>query len=171
MNWLKGNHSISFGGSFSRVIQHNDSQNVVPSIGLGIQSQLDPADGMFNTSNFQGASTGDLNNARALYAFITGRVTAVNAQARLDEDTNKYVYLGIENVRGGAVSRDAACAAVAGPAICGSALSADPAAAAAAATAAPTNIAATNTEADLRTTGWYRQCGLRLSELSVPSVQ
>jgi hypothetical protein len=99
MNWLRGNHTISFGGSFSQVIQRNTAQNVVPTIGLGVQSSLDPADSMFSTSNFPGASNTNLNEARALYAFITGRVTSVNAQARLNEDTNRYVYLGQENVR------------------------------------------------------------------------
>ena len=100
VNWLKGNHTISFGGSFSQVIQRNTSQNVVPTIGLGIQSGLDSADSMFNTSNFQGASNTNLAEARALYAFITGRVTSVNAQARQDARTNRYVYLGREEIRG-----------------------------------------------------------------------
>jgi hypothetical protein len=100
VNWLKGNHTISFGGSFSQVIQRNTAQNVVPTIGLGVQSTLDPADGMFNTGNFPGASNNNLADARALYAFITGRVTSVNAQARQDAQTNRYVYLGAEEIRG-----------------------------------------------------------------------
>jgi hypothetical protein len=100
VNWLKGNHTISFGGSFSQVIQRNTAQNVVPTIGIGIQSGLDPADSMFSTSNFQGASNTNLAEARALYAFLTGRVTSVNAQARQDAQTNRYVYLGREEIRG-----------------------------------------------------------------------
>ena len=49
---------------------------------------------MFNTTNFPDAVGADLNNARALYALLTGRVTAVNGNVRLDGSTGQYVYLG-----------------------------------------------------------------------------
>jgi hypothetical protein len=49
----EGAHSFSFGGGFTRVNQWNDSTQVVPSIGFGVQSGLDPADGLFNTTNFR----------------------------------------------------------------------------------------------------------------------
>ena len=60
---------------------------------------LDPARGMFtggNTANanFPQASGGQLDDARALYALLTGRVTAVTGQIALDPETNKYVSLG-----------------------------------------------------------------------------
>jgi hypothetical protein len=99
VNWLKGNHSFSLGGGFTRVVQWNDSYTVAPSIGFGVQSVLDPADAMFTTANFPGASTDNLNNARALYAFLTGRVTAVNANARLNENTDRYEYNAPDIIR------------------------------------------------------------------------
>ena len=99
VNWLKGSHTLSFGGGFSRVGQWNDSLTVVPSITFGVQSELDPADAMFNTTNFPNASGGNLTNARLLYALLTGRVTSLNGTARLNEDTNRYEYLGTENLR------------------------------------------------------------------------
>jgi len=100
VSWLRGNHAMGFGGGFTRVIQHNVSDNVVPQITLGIQTGLDPADGMFTTANFPGASNGDLNNARALYALLTGRVTQVAATAFLTEGQNQYEYLGTQDTRG-----------------------------------------------------------------------
>jgi hypothetical protein len=54
----------------------------------------DPAAGMFTTANFPGASTTQLNNARNLYSLLTGRVSNVLGNARLNEDTNQYEYLG-----------------------------------------------------------------------------
>ena len=100
VSWLKGNHGLSFGGGFTRVIQHNVSQNVVPQITFGVQSQLDPADAMFSTANFPGAANADLNNARSLYALLTGRVTQIAATAFLTEGSNQYEYLGVQDTRG-----------------------------------------------------------------------
>ena len=94
LNWIRGAHSIQFGGSFSRVSGWTQGQTVVPSLNLGVDTNNDPARTMFNDTNFPGAATGDLNNARALYALLTGRVTAVNGNVRLDGSTGKYVYLG-----------------------------------------------------------------------------
>jgi hypothetical protein len=93
LTWQKGKHNFAFGGSFSQFRYTQTVFNSVPTIGFGVQASLDPADALFNTANFTGASTGNLGDARALYALLTGRVTAINAQARLDE-SNKYVYLG-----------------------------------------------------------------------------
>jgi hypothetical protein len=100
VSWLKGNHSLSFGGGFTRVMQNNSSLTVVPSIGFGIQTGLDPAESMFNTTNFPGASNNNLSDARALYAFLTGRVTSIGATAFLNEETNQYEYLGRQDSRG-----------------------------------------------------------------------
>jgi len=98
VNWLKGSHTMSFGGGFTRVLQSNISDTVVPSIAFGVQSGLDPADGMFNTTNFPGASNNNLTDARALYAFLTGRVVGVNATSRLNDETGTYQYLGTERL-------------------------------------------------------------------------
>jgi hypothetical protein len=100
LNWLRGNHSLGMGGGFTRVIQHNTSLTVVPTITFGVQSQLDPADAMFTTGNFPGASNNNLNDARALYAYLTGRVTQVGATAFLNENTGRYEYLGNQDSRG-----------------------------------------------------------------------
>jgi hypothetical protein len=93
LSWQKGKHSVSFGGSFSQFRYTQTVFNTVPTINFGVQASLDPADALFTNTNFQGASTGNLGEARSLYALLTGRVTSINAQARLDE-SNRYVYLG-----------------------------------------------------------------------------
>ena len=91
--WTRGAHSYTFGGKYTWVTLTYNAQTLVPTINFGVDSN-DPANAMFNTTNFQGASTTDLTNARNLYAVLTGRVIAINANARLDEKTGKYTYLG-----------------------------------------------------------------------------
>ncbi|MEO8028488.1 MAG: hypothetical protein ABI823_18550, partial [Bryobacteraceae bacterium] len=46
----------------------SSSQQMVPGITLGFNQDFDPAAGMFNATNFPGASTTQLNAARATYA-------------------------------------------------------------------------------------------------------
>jgi hypothetical protein len=94
LSWLKGAHSLSMGGGFAQITHNQDSWNAVPGITFGVDQNNDPANSLFNTTNFPGASTTTLADARNLYALITGRVTAVTGTARLDADTGKYVYLG-----------------------------------------------------------------------------
>ncbi|MCG3146491.1 MAG: hypothetical protein HONDAALG_04599 [Gammaproteobacteria bacterium] len=93
MTWSRGAHSLVFGGKiFDTQLTYN-AQTLVPTIIFGVDTN-DPANAMFNPTNFQGASATDLNNARALYAVLTGRVTAINGNARLVEESGKYEYLG-----------------------------------------------------------------------------
>lgn len=99
LNWTRGSHSMSFGGTFSHINLWSWSKATVPGITLGVDT-TDPANAMFNTTNFPGASATDLTNARNIYAVLTGRVTAVTANAILNEKTLEYTYLG-ENVQRG----------------------------------------------------------------------
>ena len=94
LSWLRGNHSVRLGGSFTRITNTSESWNLVPTITLGFNSTNDPANGMFNSTNFPGASNTVLNDARALYALLTGRVTQIGGTARLDAATGEYRYLG-----------------------------------------------------------------------------
>jgi hypothetical protein len=94
LTWTRGAHNIVFGGKIIDTQLTFNQQTLVPTINLGVDTN-DPANSvMFNTTNFPGAGTTDLNNARALYAVLTGRVTAINANARLDEKSGQFVYLG-----------------------------------------------------------------------------
>jgi hypothetical protein len=94
LTWLKGKHSFNFGVAFLRATAWEMAQQIVPGIDFGFSTTLDPAAGLFNTTNFPNASGGQLTDARDLYALLTGRVSAVTGQAALDARTNKYAFLG-----------------------------------------------------------------------------
>ena len=94
LTWLKGKHSFNFGVSFLRATAWENAQQIVSEIDFGFSTDNDPARGLFNNTNFPNASSGQLTDARDLYALLTGRVSAINAQAALDATTNKYVLLG-----------------------------------------------------------------------------
>lgn len=94
LSWLKGDHSFRFGGSFTRITNTSESWNLAPTVALGFNATNDPANAIFNTTNFPGASTGNLNDARALYALLTGRVSQITGTSRLDEASGEYRYLG-----------------------------------------------------------------------------
>ena len=93
LSWQRGRHNFSFGGSFTQIGYTQTIFTTVPRVDLGVQASADPADAMFSTANFDGASTGNLNDARGLYALLTGRVTAIVGNARLNEN-NEYQYIG-----------------------------------------------------------------------------
>jgi Carboxypeptidase regulatory-like domain len=86
-------HNFSFGGSFTEVTFWNYSQTAVPSITFGTDT-TDPASALFTAANFPGASSTQLSAAGNIYAVLTGRVTAITANALLGENNNQYVYNG-----------------------------------------------------------------------------
>src|SRR5206468_10020752 len=92
LTWLKGSHNISLGGAFTHVGLWAYNQTVVPTVNFGIATG-DPAEGMSTTANFPNASSTNLADARALYSVLTGRISSINSNARLDETTGKYVAL------------------------------------------------------------------------------
>jgi hypothetical protein len=94
LNWLKGAHSITIGGAAFLGRAWSDSQQLVPVVNLFFDATNDPAAGLFTTTNFQGASAAQLNDARDLYALLTGRVGSVTGEAALDAETNKYTAFG-----------------------------------------------------------------------------
>jgi hypothetical protein len=93
LSWLKGKHNMTFGGSMTDARVWLQNHQWVPEIRFGIATG-DPAAAMFTTANFPGASNAQLTNARAVYALLTGRVSQLNGNARLDEKTGQYSYLG-----------------------------------------------------------------------------
>ena len=90
----RGSHSLSLGGSFQRTEHRQNDMNLVPELEFGVDQTFDPANAMFTTTNFPGASNAVLTEARNIYAILTGRITSVTGTARLDANTGKYVYLG-----------------------------------------------------------------------------
>jgi hypothetical protein len=93
VTWMKGRHSINLGTSFTQANVWLKNQQFVPTLGMGIVTG-DPADTMFVTANFPGASSTDLTNAKNLYAVLTGRITSIGRNARIAEDGSTYNILG-----------------------------------------------------------------------------
>jgi hypothetical protein len=93
LNWLKGSHSLSFGGSFTQYDIWAKDVRVIPTINFQVLAN-DPANAMFVGANFPGAAATNITAASNLYALLTGRVGSIQADARLDAATGKYVYVG-----------------------------------------------------------------------------
>jgi Carboxypeptidase regulatory-like domain len=90
LNWVKGNHSLNFGGTATRIAFWQQLSTVVPSTVFTTSSTLDPVP--VNAFSFLPAN--QQAGAAQLYAVLSGRMTALNANARLDEVSNNYTYLG-----------------------------------------------------------------------------
>ena len=99
VTWNKGKHTFTFGGDYRNSTSHDLSISNPPVTSLGIFS-TDPANaGLFNTTNFpglitSGSSTPDLNNLKALYATLTGRVSGIAGNNNLDTVSGNYKVLG-----------------------------------------------------------------------------
>ena len=97
MDWQRGSHSLSFGAG---ILQSG-----------GYERADDRAD---HQPGFQHARTiqrracspmrtfpaGDLGDARAVYAMLTGRISSITGQAALDPATNQYVAFGPRSSEG-----------------------------------------------------------------------
>ena len=92
LNWQKGSHSFNIGGLLANYTLWQKNQQIVPELRFDVITG-DPAEAMFVTANFPGASTAAIANARRLYAIMTGRVSQILGTARLD-DSGKYNLLG-----------------------------------------------------------------------------
>lgn len=99
LNWVKSNHNLSFGGSFTRVDLWLQNQTLVPTLDFGVGTG-DPALGMFSPANFPGSAGSDITNAQNLYAVLTGRITSIAREARIDASSDKYVILGKSKAQG-----------------------------------------------------------------------
>jgi hypothetical protein len=99
VTWLKGRHSVSLGGSFTQYDVWAKNQTLVPSMNFDMVTN-DPATALFNAANFPGASATNVTAAGRLYALLTGRVSSITGNARLNESTAQYEYLGVGLQRG-----------------------------------------------------------------------
>ena len=63
LNWLKGSHSIQTGGSFTRPTSGCRTSSTCRRSNFGVDTG-DPANAMFTTANFPGASSAQLDNAQ-----------------------------------------------------------------------------------------------------------
>ena len=103
ITWLRGNHNITGGMSWSIFNGWFKNSIMVPQIGFGLLND-DPANNIISSSLLSSAtgvtpSTGQLNAARALYGLLTGRVSSIGGDARINEDTGLYEYVGVGTQR------------------------------------------------------------------------
>jgi len=97
LTWVKGTHTFNFGGNYNLIKSfQQDNNQIVPSINFGI-AEDDPTEPLFTAANFPGASAADVDVAKQLYATLTGRVTAVDRFAFLND--GKYTLLGEQITR------------------------------------------------------------------------
>lgn len=101
LNFTKGNHSVAAGVSVSHFAVWLKNQITVPSLAFGLQT-TDPAAALFVSTNpaFAGASAANIASARALYSVLTGHVSSITGNARIDEASGQYVYSGPAIQRG-----------------------------------------------------------------------
>ena len=97
--WVGGKHSVTFGANMIQADVWLENQTKVPTVGFGLVS-TEPATAMFNAANFPGASAADILQAQNLYALLTGRVTSLTGDARINEAGDAYVPLGRSRAAG-----------------------------------------------------------------------
>jgi hypothetical protein len=94
---VRGNHTYKFGGAFRLSDWRDTSFDApgsngflgLPQYALGMPTG-DPAQGIFSAASMPGIPNSDLANVRALYALLTGRVSAVTTGRILDPATLQY---------------------------------------------------------------------------------
>jgi len=96
LTYIRGTHTINMGASFLRIHSFTSAAGtqLVPRINLGLATG-DPvrtgSTNIFTSTNFPGANTTQLADARSLYAILVGRVSSINRSASLDGSTQKYI--------------------------------------------------------------------------------
>ena len=94
LNWIKGNHSFTFGTTVTRVNYWAQNNTAVPTVGFGISGTLAGDSTAFNAFSSLQPTVGQQAAAAALYAALVGRINAITANVRLNENSGQYEYLG-----------------------------------------------------------------------------
>ncbi|MGH9208308.1 MAG: hypothetical protein ACRD1G_17430, partial [Acidimicrobiales bacterium] len=95
VSWLKGNHLVQFGFDYSSVsgFSSGNGSQILPTLTLANLS-TDPdnfgATSLFTTTTLPNSNAQQRSDAAALYAVLTGRVSAIASSASLDPTTNTY---------------------------------------------------------------------------------
>ncbi|HKQ78092.1 MAG TPA: carboxypeptidase regulatory-like domain-containing protein [Blastocatellia bacterium] len=90
--YQRGNHSFSFGGNYIRSIVHQGTLGDAgtPRFSFGVVGN-DPVNAIFSATNFPNITTDARNDALALYALLTGRVSNVAKSVNVDERSKQFV--------------------------------------------------------------------------------
>lgn len=99
LTWVKGKHTFQFGGQLKNIKTDGLSRGIVrPTISFGFLGDiLDPlVAAAFSNTTMPGASAAEVNQARALYATLVGRVAGYSGNATLGPD-GRFVANGTRN--------------------------------------------------------------------------
>lgn len=87
LTWINGSHTITMGGEYKRIRLIDDNRpQFVPTIGFAVASTDPILSQVFTAANLPGASAAQINEAAALYALLTGRVSTYTENAQLGAD-------------------------------------------------------------------------------------
>ncbi len=95
LSWSRDTHLLNFGGTFTHVtswVQNSGTQDT-PTITFAMAAN-DPsnfgATSLFTAANFPNSTQAQRDQAAALYALLTGRVSTIGRSVALDEKTKAY---------------------------------------------------------------------------------
>jgi hypothetical protein len=97
--WLKGNHNLQFGAVMVQADVWLANQTLVPTANFGIIAG-EPAESIFNATTLPGSSVADQTQARNLYAMLTGRISSLTGDARINAAGDAYNLLGKSRAEG-----------------------------------------------------------------------
>jgi Carboxypeptidase regulatory-like domain len=89
LTWLKGNHTLTFGGTFRRTTMYESIGGAPLTITLGVATG-DPVSSIFNATTIPGVRATDLTTTLQLYSLLTGRISGVTGNYALDENTKQF---------------------------------------------------------------------------------
>jgi carboxypeptidase family protein len=103
LNWSRGAHNVNFGFSFSQINIWNQTvaDGVVRQITFGLGPNDTAAQNMFTAAQFNpggdpkfNPTTAQLDQAKAIYSVLAGRVSTITGTLALDENSNQYTLNG-----------------------------------------------------------------------------
>jgi len=97
--WLKGNHNMQIGASMVQSMVWLANQTLVPTANFDVITG-EPADAIFSATSIPGASAGDITQAKRLYAMLTGRLSSLAGDARINAGGDAYNLLGKSKAEG-----------------------------------------------------------------------
>jgi Carboxypeptidase regulatory-like domain len=92
MKLLFGNHNMTIGGTFRHIGWYDANYNGggIPAVTMGVATGDPITTALTLSEDLPRISTQDLNNARSLYALLTGRVSAISATRGIDRETKQF---------------------------------------------------------------------------------
>lgn len=89
--YQRGNHAFSFGGNYIRSVVHQSTLGDagIPRFSFGVVGN-DPINAIFNTTTLPAITNDARNDALALYALLTGRISNVAKSVNVDEKSKQF---------------------------------------------------------------------------------